>query len=385
MKACVYFILGCVLLIMILTGCKQAYNPPSIHANLNYLVVDGIIISGQDATIVNLSRTQNLSDSIQSVLPETGAQVSVAGVNGDVYPLTEQSSGAYTASQLNLNNNEKYQLKIITSNGKEYLSDSIPVKITPAIDSVTWANNSTGVAIYVNTHDPQNNTRYYRWDFIETWEYRTKINSSFDWIGGQVVTRDSNDLIYYCWSSDNSTTLNIATSAKLAQDIINESPLTNIPSGSEKINNEYSILVKQYAITEDEFNYLQNIKTYTEQLGGLFDPQPSYIAGNIHCISVPAERVIGYISASTVTEQRIFINNTQVGPWDYTPYYQNFTCKQFLVPPDSMNYYFPSPGAAGPYVLLGQPDMGPGYIIITAECADCRTNGGTNIKPSYWP
>src|SRR3712207_6958843 len=31
----------------------------------------------------------------------------------------------------------------------------------------------SGVTIFVNTHNPENNTRYYRWEFDETWENRS--------------------------------------------------------------------------------------------------------------------------------------------------------------------------------------------------------------------
>ena len=71
-------------------ACRQPYNPPIAKTNLGYLVVDGTIISGQDSTIINLSRTQNINDSIYFINnPETGAAVSVVGANGDTYSLFE--------------------------------------------------------------------------------------------------------------------------------------------------------------------------------------------------------------------------------------------------------------------------------------------------------
>src|ERR1700729_352615 len=79
--------------------CRQAYTPPNIKANINYLVVDGTIVDGQDSTIINLSRTQNINDSSYYTLnPETGATVSVVGETGDVYGLKEQSAGRYVTS-----------------------------------------------------------------------------------------------------------------------------------------------------------------------------------------------------------------------------------------------------------------------------------------------
>ena len=78
--------------------------------------------------------------------------------------------GIYTSSNLGLALNTEYRLKITTANGKEYLSDYMVAKKTPPIDSLEFRQEEKGVQIYVNTHDDSNNTRYYRWDFDETWE-----------------------------------------------------------------------------------------------------------------------------------------------------------------------------------------------------------------------
>jgi len=156
----------CLVLFLTLLRCRQPYNPSIAPSNLGYLVVDGIIINGQDSTIINLSRTENISDSNFVPQPEFGAHVTIIGLQGETYPLIEQTGGRYTSPQLNLNYNETYFLKIITSNGKQYISDSISAKQTPAIDSVGWKKNGSAVQFYVNTHDPLNNTKYYTINII---------------------------------------------------------------------------------------------------------------------------------------------------------------------------------------------------------------------------
>jgi hypothetical protein len=365
-------------------ACRQPYLPPVAKADLGYLVVDGIIIDGQDSTIINLSRTQNITDSTYRVSnPEPGAVVSVVGANGDSYNLTEQSSGRYVTDQLALNANELYRLKIVTTNGKQYLSDSVPVKQTPPIDSVFWRQDSVGVNIYLTTHDPSNNTRFYRWNYAETWEYTAFRESDFDWINNQTVLRDSTTQIYHCWSSENSSSITIGSSAKLSQDVISQDLLTEIPTESEKLNKEYSILVNQYAITADEFDYLQTTKTYTEELGGLFDPQPSRLTGNIHCVSNPAEPVLGYINASSVSSARIFIHFVELTKWNYTPYYSGDPCRDTLVPSNNLNSFLPATGQRF-YVFIAKTTIGNDYILTTVFCGDCRIHGGSNIKPAFW-
>ena len=370
--------------VMHMLACRQVYNPPVSAQNTSLLVVDGTLIAGNDSTIIKLSRTRNLVDTLLS-RPELQAQVMVIGEAAETFPLLDQGNGRYVTDQLNLNSNEKYQLRIILSGGKEYLSDKISVKQTPVIDSLSWRQDSVGVHVFVNTHDPQNNTWYYRWDYAETWQYRTAFETFFDIQNEQVVFRPPDQHIYNCWSFANSTNIEVASSVKLSQDIIYQNPVAFIPQGSEKISIKYSILMKQYAISSAAYEYWQNLKKNTEQLGTLFDAQPTQLVGNIHCTSSPDEPVLGFVDLSTIQSARIFINNTSLNYWNYIPYYNECGQKGFRDddnPPANLDYYFPPTGRRD-YVLLGT-DMGT-YLYTTLRCADCRDHGGINVKPAYWP
>ena len=53
-------------------ACRKPYSPPITTANVNYLVVEGVINSGADSTIIKLSRTTPLSNGNKIVI-ETGA------------------------------------------------------------------------------------------------------------------------------------------------------------------------------------------------------------------------------------------------------------------------------------------------------------------------
>jgi hypothetical protein len=380
MKYCWQTICFFCMLILLFNRCKEPYIPPVTQGNNGYLVVDGTIVNGADSTIIKLSRTRNLSDTALSS-PEYGAQVMVVGESSEVYPLQDLGNGRYAVDQLSLNNNEKYQLKIISGNGKEYLSDPITVKLTPPIDSVSWVPDTSGLQIYVTTHDPQNNTKYYRWDYTETWQYHTNYETSFDVVNGLVVPRS--ELIFKCWSSNNSTDIKIGTSIKLSQDLIYLYPIQFVALGSERLSTRYSILVRQYAISADTYNYFQNLRRNTEQVGTLFDAQPSQLPGNIHCTTSPDEPVLGFIDASTLQEQRIFIDDGSVIGLHYTPYYNDQNCMiSSFSNPDSLSYYFPD--SERRYVFIGTTPQG-GFLYSTTTCADCREHGGTNIKPNFWP
>ena len=362
-------------------SCKQQYTPPAIRANPGYLVVDGVLNVGQDSTIITLSRTRNL-DSISPV-PELQAQVMVLGAFSENYPLKEQGNGRYVADHLNLNYNEVYQLKIITAENKEYLSDTFSAKQTPPIDSLSWKQDTLGVNINLYAHDPTNSTLNYRWDYVETWEYHTAFYSYFDYINGQVVYRDTSDRIYTCWSNFHSSDILLGSTSKLSEDVVNKKLIATVPRGSEKISIRYSILVNQYAITEDALAYWQNLKKNTEQLGTLFDPQPSQLKGNIHAVTNPDEPVLGFISASTIQHKRIFISSDDVTLWGYQRYYyecfvdNNATIK---FGQDRADDYLGKPNHL--YTLLMY--AAGVYTAVEDYCADCREHGGVNQRPNFW-
>jgi hypothetical protein len=364
-------------------GCKQVYIPPAIAASNNFLVVDGFINYGPDSTIITLSRSRSLIDSARPI-PELNAEVTVEGQGSEKYPLNEVGNGEYGIDQLNLNINQLYRIRITTNAGEQYLSDFVPVKLTPAIDSINWIRQDDGVHIFVNTHDPTNNTRYYRWEYSETWEYHSPYDSYLEYVNNQVVNRDPSRQVFACWSTLNATNILMASSANLTQDIIYKNPLEFISVGSEKVTIKYSILVKQFALTKEAFEYWQNLRKSTEQVGGLFDAQPSQITGNIHSVDHPGQPVLGYISASSRVENRIYITNAEVWPW-----VDNLFCTTINVRIDSVDYYF---GVNG-YIPISRisflisPLLPPvnGYLASTGPCVDCTQRGGSNVKPSFWP
>ena len=362
-----------------LCQCVQTYVSPYKLSPTGYLVVEGYL-SANTPTQYTLTRTIGLpGDSAIPVV--TGASVQVEGSDNSVYALPEQGNGTYGNTMLPINPAIQYRLRIQTANGESYLSDFVPVKPSPPIDSVNWVfNQYNGVNIYVNTHDPNNATRYYRWTYDQTWQYIMPMQTYeyYDPDSNAVFPRQPNQQVNRCWRNFISTALLIDNTTKLSQDIVYAYPLVNIPNNSEQLSSLYSIQVTQYALTDSAYNFLSQLQVNTESLGTIFDPQPTALTGNIHCLNNPAEQVIGFISAGTVQQQRIFIAENQLPYWDYL-----ITCRSLdiTVPniPDSLEFYF----HYGIYTPIG-PDFG-NYTANLTACLDCTSLGGSNQKPSFWP
>lgn len=373
------------ILLMVL-GCRKDFRPTgTLTSSSKYLVVDGVINTGTDSTFIKLSTTK-IFDTVVVTDPVKSAQVIVESDAGGRYPLTEITAGTYSANPLNLNETPKYRLRIKTADQKEYLSDYVTVKNSPAIDSIGFNALNDGVHIYVNTHDATNRSRYYRWEYNEDWRFHTNYFSD--------NTAPGN---YYCFAKDVSSNINIANSAKLSSDIIYQAPISVIPSSSEKLSVKYSILVRQYALSSDAYAFWENLQKNTSKLGSIFDAQPSLNQTNYHNIADPNEIVIGYLSVGSYAYKRIFISVSQL-----LPTYQvnnGLTCKIDTAYYYHAVYYFPTPAGdgvdiSGKYpgfiglknIYEGPPGPfnAPNHITYTrTECADCTVRG-TLKQPSFW-
>jgi hypothetical protein len=390
-----------VIIAFYIVGCKKPYDPPVINSPNSYLVVDGVINNGPDSTIIKLSRTVNLS-SKTIFNPVTGGTLAVESDQNTVYPLQELGGGRYGIAGLNLDSTRKYRLRIQAS-GEQYLSDLVPVVNAPPMDTLGFDIQSNGIQLNVSTHDPKNNTHYYRWDFQETWIFHSNYLSGYVSNGDTVIGRNfvTNE-IYQCWGNDTSSTVILGSSARLSKDVISNQPLTFVSSSSEKLGTKYSILVKQYGLTGDAYTFWKNLKSSSEQLGGIFDPQPTQINGNIHSVTNPREPVIGYVSAGRVTSKRIFISDAQLPGWVPAPVYPNCILDSLYLyykPPGATvgvnqeNLYFNVNRGANPrdalipvQAIIIRTIVGIkiiGHSGSTPECVDC-TLRGTNKQPAFW-
>jgi Domain of unknown function (DUF4249) len=370
----------------VLCQCKDKYVSPYKSPNVGYLVVEGLI-SGNVPIQYTLSRTLPLPGDT-TIPKEDGAAVQVEGSDNTVYVLAGREGGMYSSADTPLLNAlVRYRLRIHTKEGEDYLSDFVPYHPSPAIDSVNWINGSSGLNIYANTHDPANGTRYYQWSFVETWEYHSAQQSDYEYDAatGKVIRRPDADEIYTCWHTDTATNVLLGTSIKLVQDVIYRQPIQTLAENSVQVSYLYSILVNQWALTDSGYNYMSILQKNTESLGSIFDVLPSELIGNVHCLTNAAEQVVGWISAGTIQQQRIFIYLYQVPGWRY-----NFTCSgpDTVIALDSatVRRAFLSGNLIplDPHVTPPSP-FSDGWTANGYYCIDCRAQGGITSRPPYWP
>ena len=375
-------------ILLLLSGCVDQFQPDVAASTQRYLVVDGLL-NLRGVTTVRLSRTRSLST--PAPLIEAKATVTIRDEAGTSYPLTEQAPGTYTSAALTLDATRRYQLRLRTAAGREYASDLVAGKLTPPIDRLSWAQERNGVQLYVDAHDATNNTRYYRWTYQETWDFKTPYYSEYQLVNKDVLLRPDN--IQECWRTEGSTDIALNSTVRLSQDVVSKYPLLLRPGNDARFRIKYSLLVQQYAQTAEEYAYWEKLKKNTEAVGTLFDPLPTQLTGNVHCLSDANELVVGYVGASSMTEKRLFIDRSEFpASAAFLTGYEN-QCQV----PDTVylpTWYTPirplslAVGFTQEYLPLHQSfdsrGILEGYTRSMALCADCRLRG-TNVKPSFWP
>ncbi len=363
------------LLLLVATGCITQFIPETGETQ-ELLVVEGLITDQSGGNTVKLSKSMPLGKR-STVKPLRGCTVIVMDDKEINREFPETAPGIYTAQEdFKGIVGRKYILYIntngATGNNHSYKSLPMELKPVPPIDSIYYEKvflepiqpsfpREEGCQIFLNTQDAENNCKFYRWDYTETWEFRLPFSAP-------VNSR--------CWISSNSGEINIKNISGLAETRINKYPVRFISNQTDRLKEKYSMLINQYSVNEDEFTYWEKLQSISEEIGSLYDITPSSIPGNIYCIEDPGETVLGYFSVSARTSKRVFINDYFAGIIDLYGECISDTIYGTAPIPD-LNITT--------WALEVQPYTMPPYTIITHTkgCADCSVRGSI-IKPDYW-
>jgi hypothetical protein len=371
---------GIPILALMVASCSKPLELPDTKPDTSIVVVEGDVVTGVDMeNTVLLSRVRSLSDT--TAAPISQAKVQVVSENGTAWDLFESSGtpGKYF-SNLTLDPSHKYHLRVLSPEGNTFESAPQASKPSPPIDSLTFKQPDLGdeVQIFVHTHDPSGNTRFYRWQATETWARHSAYQAFYYFDGTNIVPKAYDDQNWTCWRTESVPSIVIANTIGLAQDLVSYQPVTTFNKDSEKGYVRYSILVKQIALTKESFNFWNTIKKNTELTGSLFDPQPSQYITNIVCKNDVKKKAIGFVSVSGSTEARMFILNSQLNLW---PFEGPQICSAVVLDPIAAVEFL----KANPNFMVGYYNtLGGTFGLSTKSCVDCTLTGGTNVKPSFW-
>lgn len=357
-----------------LTGCITEFYPRIDEAQ-SLLVIHGLITDQPEVNVIKLSKSHSLELKEKSE-PLPGCTVIIGDDQNNNYVLEETEAGKYVTDPAEFRgvSGRIYTLRIYEMDEGEIVRsyESIPMEMKPVppIDTLwyekvvisendLYKTPNEGCRVWLSTIDPEGICRYFRWDFTETWEFRIPFDV------------DNNR----CWITNKSSPINIKNTSLMTDNTIMKQPVNSITNETDRLIYKYSMLVRQYSLTEDEFSYWEKLQNVTQKIGSLYDIIPASVFGNMRCLENPDEKVLGYFSVSSVTSKRIFIDEDFRGQRYY--YDSCITGEVHNPPPPGLNE------TVWEITYDRYTPNFPMKITTNKGCVDCTTRGSL-LKPDFW-
>lgn len=226
-----------------------------------------------------------------------------------------------------------------------------------------WIHVSYEPEVYIDTCFDCN---FDFWCFNEC--YETSCEDSFKIF--------PNGINYICYAHDRSNEILLHSFSEQSEKRITKK-LAFVPAGeTNRLDNKYCISVKQYAISEKEFSFYQQLKMLSEEVGDIFERQPYSLPGNIHNVNDPGEKVLGYFQVASVTVKRKYVTDSDL--YDYKlPSYRYPYCRTETV---DANEYDCVMGTYDYYMEEYKYDH---HIDLPWKLIDVRLNNGAIVELTF--
>ncbi|HET8884992.1 MAG TPA: DUF4249 family protein, partial [Salinimicrobium sp.] len=284
-----------------------------------------------------------------------------------------------------------YQL-FITSEGTEYESTPQVLPTQTELENIVVVPKTVdgveGLEIQANSFDPSGNSKYYRYEYEETYKVIAEYWSQYKVLVLSPASLDYMETDEYkkiCYATKSSATALLKSTQDLVEDRVQDFPVKFIPKTDGTISHRYSILVTQYVMNLEAFNFHQ---THHNIYGGgttLSPVQPGFIRGNISAIGSD-KKVVGLFDVASESSKRIFFS--------YADFYSGelpdpFECEIEIL--NSADFNFTPPPADGMTIInytennkmLLYDVVGDEYYMVPLECGDCSTVGSP-VVPEFW-
>ena len=364
-------------------SCVYPFDPELGHSDRR-LVVEGDILIGSTSTIT-LSYMAFLDEKNAENVPQS--TVEVQSEDGVRYVAKYTSDQKYLVDLTEAPNDVRYRMYVKLNSGAEYVSSWEYPRLPATVDNITFEYDGYNVKFNLSLHS-DDGEQYFRWNFDEVWEYESTYTSYCQYIpvsqGGEdptgSVLQGKQDIgLHYCWRQNTSSALMLTTTRELESNTVTEKNFYTVVGQSERMSILYSMTVNVETLSEDSFNYWQQMSKNSENVGDLFAPIPSEMRGNIRSLSDSTELVLGYINVSAVSTKRIYIDNA-VTKFYQKSYFISEEDKAVCPSQDEWPIYYFSKKYLPVY-----NDPPSAIFWAPARCVDCTLAGGNKNKPADWP
>lgn len=388
--------------LLLLNACIEEFIPETFTFE-DFLVVEATITDEFKFQEIKLSRTFEFGE---NPIKETQANVQIIDDSQNSYNFFETESGNYVSNvKFSVEPNRTYTLKVTTKNSMSYTSSAVMLPSNTAqITDVSYSKSTNsnieeGIDILVDSFDPSGNSKYYRYEFEETYIIIPPFWSPIEIIivsdvppfkvDHQLKTREER----VCYNTIISNDIIQTETNSLSEDRITKFPVKFISSKDSIIRDRYSILVKQHVQSLEAFTYYKILNEFSISESVFSENQPGFLEGNIFSDTSPNEKVIGFFEINSVSSKRLFLNYKDVFPNENKPPYfaecVEIELPDLVNPEDPDNSPLIDKIKSGMihietnYSFFGDIVEEAPYFIINIECGDC-TVFGTNIRPDFW-
>jgi len=367
-----------IIISLIYSSCIDEYWPDMTKYD-NLLVVEGILSNGEPPYTIKLSFSSDV-DAAQKI-PFKNCEVSIKDEFNNEETLIEELPGIYKTQGDEFKGQAgiQYKLLIKTPEGKKYESrfETLPTpveidtiyKILEYRESPEENHDLVGYQFYIDTKTAARDSAYFWWDLQETYEYSADFTIEYVYYGS-VQPFPNWDTLFTCWKTSEIKEIYITSTEDLTGTEVTGFPLIYIDTETRKLSKRYSLLVNQYTISAEVYNYWDDIKDQITEGGSLFSTQPFQIRGNIVNTNDPEEPVLGYFITAGLSQKRLFANP----PYGAMFYYS--TCNPIF----EMNLGFSRPWQWPIYITL----IDGKFATAGEGCFDCTSKGGSTDMPDFW-
>lgn len=386
------------LFLSVVSACRDPFVP-DLDGFADLLVVEGRVTNDSAGSLIRLSRSTGLAS--DTARPVTGARVWFERPDGFTYQLAEAAPGRYRSAPVDFfpQLGDAYRLRIVTPDNEEIVSTYETMKTVPQVGSLGYelvyqqpdavgAPQELGAQFFLNTTDPDGNTRLYQWTWEAVWEIYVPYPIIERWTfepSPQAVPLEPGEETQRCFRSASSSNILIADTRQLEEDVVRDFPLEFVPFSRGDLFWTYSLNVRQFALSESEYAFLNNIRLNNEATGSIFDPIPTELHGNLRNLSDSTKPVIGFFGASAVSTERTFFTGSDYH--DSLPILKPFRlCETTRLPLDIERLRVEIQRNGMNWLdTLRDPFGNPvGFLVARPICSDCQLSGSPE-KPAYWP
>jgi hypothetical protein len=329
----IYFIL-----ITLLAACQEVYYPDDIDATLKIPVIEGYIHDGPGPYTVKLFWATEFNENSNN--PIKNARVTISDNFGHSAVLKEINNGIYKSNQEDISGTpgRLYTLRVDLEDGSIYESISTLMQAAEEIDSIyaeigekeSFSKNyygeliikkMIGLHVYVSMNSGSGNKRFFRFYnklISQTHHYVYLFPEPDTLFPGRETQREPVDV--YCWgvhslddivnikSTFNSNSEQVIKRHNLGFLQYEYNSIWPDDTTSPPIPRGWIITTTAYSISENAFEYYNSVVKQLTAKERIFDPIPSQIKGNLHCLSDTSQIVLGLFEVASRTVKHTAFN-----------------------------------------------------------------------------